>query len=362
MEKDFSFRGILCTREESNTACWGVTEAKGPLKRLYFKLPPLEDDEVRIKVLHAGLCHSDCFKVNEEWGPNFTFPLVPGHEIIAEIEKVGKNVKNFKPGDLVAYGVFRDCCGECEFCRVGNDQLCCNTPYKGTYDPHLGGYSTHMHVKASFVFHLPGGIPKHKAAPILCAGTTVFSPLKRWGKPGIRCGIIGIGGLGHMALQFASKMGLHVIAISSSTSKEKEARQLGARDFVCSKNEADFKKLMTTEKCDLILNTAFIPDLTNYLYCVKSGGTFIQVAAPELNKPIIFNNLDLVVGQKVFTGSAVGSRKEVEDTLKFCDKFNVCPVVENYPWNEFPKAYKRLADGLPRYRCVVDVGSTYDNL
>eukprot|EP01022_Parablepharisma_sp_SALTPOND_P020274 TRINITY_DN363_c1_g1_i3.p1 TRINITY_DN363_c1_g1~~TRINITY_DN363_c1_g1_i3.p1 ORF type:complete len:396 (+),score=25.70 TRINITY_DN363_c1_g1_i3:1647-2834(+) len=360
--KDFSFRGVPCTKEEANVSCWGVTEAKGPLKRLYFKLPPLEPEEVRLKVLHVGLCHSDCFKNDEAWGPNWLFPLVPGHEIIAEIEKVGENVKKFKPGDVVAFGVFRDCCGACEFCRRGDDQLCSDCPYKATYDPHLGGYSTHMHVKADFVFHLPTGLPKHKAAPILCAGATVFSPLRRWGTPGIRCGIVGIGGLGHLAIQFASKMGYYPIAISTSVSKEKEALQFGAREFVCSKNEADMKRISTTEKLDLIINTAFVPDLTNYLYALKSGGCFIQVAGPAIDTPVVFNNLDLVAGQKMFTGSAVGNRKEVEDTLSFCEKFGIYPMVENYTWPEFPKAYKRLQDGLPRYRCVVDVASTFDNL
>eukprot|EP01022_Parablepharisma_sp_SALTPOND_P012055 TRINITY_DN153_c0_g2_i1.p4 TRINITY_DN153_c0_g2~~TRINITY_DN153_c0_g2_i1.p4 ORF type:complete len:424 (+),score=38.66 TRINITY_DN153_c0_g2_i1:12667-13938(+) len=360
--QDFSFRGVVCPKEEANAFCWGVTEAKGPLKRLYFKLPSLERDEVRIKVLHVGLCHSDCFKIDEEWGPNVLFPLVPGHEIVAEIEKVGSDVKKFKPGDLVAFGVFRDCCGACEFCKRGDDQLCSDCPYKLTYDPHLGGYSTHMHVKADFVYFLPPKLNKKSAAPILCAGATVFAPLKRRCIPGARCGIVGIGGLGHMAIQFANKMGMNVVAISTTAAKEAEAKHFGAKEFVCSKNEADMKRITTTEKLDLILNTAFIPDVTNYMYAVKAGGCFIQVALPEVSKPVLFNNLDLVVGQKMFTGSLVGSRKEVEDTLNFCEKFDVAPVVENYSWTDFPKAYERLHQNKARYRCVVDTADTFDNL
>ena len=228
MEKvDYSFRGVVCPKAEADTTCWGVTEARGELKRVYVKQQPLADDEVRLKVLHVGLCHSDCFKVNAEWGPNYLYPLVPGHEIVGEIEKVGAHVKKFKAGDSVAVGVFRDCCESCEFCRRGDDQLCSKTQYKFTYDPHLGGYATHMQIKASFVFNLPQGIPKNRAAPILCAGATVFSPLKRWGKPGLRCGVVGIGGLGHMAVQFASKMGMTTVAISTTPAKEKEGN--GAR-------------------------------------------------------------------------------------------------------------------------------------
>jgi D-arabinose 1-dehydrogenase-like Zn-dependent alcohol dehydrogenase len=359
---DYSFRGVLSTKEESNTSCWGVTEAKGPFKRLYFKLPALAEDEVRIKVLHTGMCHSDCFKVDEMWGKNCLFPLVPGHEIIAEVEKVGSKVTKFKPGDAVGFGVFRDCCSSCEFCRKGDDQLCTSKPYTWTYDPHLGGYSSHMHVNPEFLFHLPKTLNKSKAAPILCAGVTVFAPLKRWGIPGARCGVVGMGGLGHMAIQIANKMGMEVVAISTSPDKEKEARHFGAKEFVCSKNEDDMKRIQKKEKLDIILNTAFIPNVTSYMYAVKQGGVFIQTALPDTAKTVIFDNFDAVVGQKVFTGSIVGSRTEVEQTLAFCDRFDVYPVCENYSWAEFPKAYNRLHDGLARYRCVVDTGATFDNL
>lgn len=359
--KDFSFRGVLCSKDKSDVACWGVTEAKGPLQRLHFKLPPLHDDEVRIKVLYAGMCHTDCSMIDESWGPNAAHPLVPGHEIVAEIERVGAGIDKFKPGDQVCFGVIRDSCGKCELCRRGDDQLCNADMYKVTYDPYLGGYSTSMHVKASHVFRLPAGLPKEKAAPILCAGVTTFAPLRRWGTPGVRCGVIGIGGLGHMAIQFANKMGMHVVAISTSPTKEEEARKLGAREFVCSKVEEQMKHLMKSEPLDIIINTAFIHNITDYLYTLKAGGRFIQVGGPASSKPVVFNMLDLVCAQKSLSGSAAGSHTEVEQTLDFCDRFGVCPIVENYAWADLPKAYKRLQDGLPRYRCVIDVASTYDD-
>jgi D-arabinose 1-dehydrogenase-like Zn-dependent alcohol dehydrogenase len=298
--------------------------------------------------------------IDELWNKTTTHPLVPGHEIIAEIDKVGANVKSFKPGDAVAFGVCRDCCGSCELCKTGADNLCDGCKYKFTYDPYLGGYSTFMQVKSSFVFHLPAGIPKSRAAPILCAGVTVFAPLKRWCIPGGRCGIIGIGGLGHMAIQYANKMGMKAVAISTSPAKEKEAKAFGAKEFVCSKNEEQMKYIQTKEKLDLVINTAYCHDVTNYMYTIKPGGRFIQVGLPETSSPVIFNTMDLVCNQKIFTGSCVGSRKEVEEVLDFSEKFEVYPTVENYPWAEMPKAYKRLHDGQAKYRCVVDVASTYD--
>lgn len=351
----------MCPKEEANVFCWGVKAPKAPLERLYFKVP-LEKDEVRIKVQYAGLCHSDCFKVNQEWGKNFLYPLVPGHEIIAEVEKVGSAVTKFKPGDQVCFGVYRDCCGSCAACKRGDDQLCSGYPYKTTYDPYLGGYSSHMHVKESFVFKMPPRLDKKRAAPILCAGATVYAPLKRLYKPGIRCGVVGIGGLGHMAVQVADKLGMHVVAISGSPDKEPETRKMGAKEFVNSKNEADMKRISTTEQLDLIINTAFMPDVSKYMFALRPGGCFIQVALPEVDKPVMFSNMDLVANQKIFIGSDVGNRKEVEETLQFCEANDVHPIVENFSWSDFPKAYQRLHESKAKYRCVVDTADTFDNL
>jgi len=358
--KNFDFRGVQCSKEEADTACWGVTKPKGSLERLYFKLPELGDNEVRLKMLHAGLCHSDCFKVEEGWCKGATFPLVPGHENIGEVVEVGANVKDRKIGDFVGVGVFRDCCGNCKMCLRGEDQLCTGCCYKDTYDPYIGGYSTHIQLRADFTFPLPRDLDKKKAAPILCAGTTVFAPLKRWGAPGMRCGVIGIGGLGHMAVQIANKMGMHVVALSSSINKEKEARSYGAKEFICSKNEGDMKKL-EKDRLDIILNTAFIPDITEYMKCVIPGGRFVQLGIQEATKPTKFNHLDLIWEQKVLTGSLVGNRREVQEVLDFCSNFDIAPVVESFKWADFPKAYEKMAESKARYRCVVDIADTYDN-
>ncbi len=363
MQKDqYPFRGIACTKEEATTFCWGVTEPKGALKRLYFKLPPLLDNEVRVKVLYVGLCHSDCSRTDGEMGKNYTYPLVPGHEIVAGIEKLGALVKGLAVGDIVALGPFRDCCGVCEFCTKGKDHLCEDVPYKSTFDPYIGGFSTHMNVNSKFLFSLPEKIPIARAAPILCAGVSVFAPLKRWGAPGLRCGIVGIGGLGHLAIQFASKMGMEVVAISSSAAKEKDTLHFGAREFVWSKNEAAMKKLIAKSKLDLAINTSYLHNLTEYVAAVKPGGCFVQTAAPDVSKPVYFSNLDLVAGEKVFAGSLAGSRKSVMETLEFCQNFEVYPVVETFTWAEFPKAFEILREGASHYRCVVDVAGTFDGL
>jgi len=358
---DYSFRGVVCPKEEANVFCWGVKSAKAPLERLYFKVP-LNKDEVRIKVLNTGLCHSDCFKVDEEWGKNHVFPLVPGHEIIAEVEDVGSDITKFKPKDQVCFGVFRDCCGSCAGCKRGDDQLCNGCSYKLTYDPYLGGYSSHMHVKDSFLFKMPAELDRKRAAPIMCAGVTVFAPLKRWGKEGMRCGVVGIGGLGHMAVQMAAKLGMHVVAISGNPDKEAEVKKMGAKEFINSKNEADMKRISTKEQLDIVVNTAMLLDITNYMNTVRPGGCFVQVALPSVDTPVKFSNIDLVANQKIFVGSAVGSRKEVQETLDFCAANDVHPIVENYKWAEFPKAYQRLYESKAKYRCVVDTADTFDNL
>jgi len=360
--KDYSFRGTPCSKEESNCSCWGVTEAKGPLKRLYFKLPVLLDDEVRLKVLYVGLCHTDASKVDEEVGKNFVYPFVPGHEVIAKIEVAGPMVKSYKPGDIVGYGPFRSCCGMCEFCSSGKDHLCEMMEYKATADPYVGGYATHMHVNYKFLFKIPEKLPLARAAPLLCAGISVFAPLKKWGKPGYRIGIIGMGGLGHLAIQYAAKMGMDVVVISTTLAKEKDALNLGAREFISSKSELAIKKLTTTDKCDIVFNTSYTHDLTVYFAAVKPGGVFIQTAVPTAGKPIQFSNLDLVASEKILAGSNAGSRPKMEETLKFSEDFEVYPIVTMYSWAEFPKAYKIMHDGQAKYRCVVDVAGTFDNL
>lgn len=359
---DYSFRGVQAPKEDADMACWGFTEAKSEIKRLYFKSRPLGDNEVRVKILYTGLCHTDLHRSQEAWKPNKTYPFVPGHEIIGQIEKIGLKVKHKKVGDIIAVGPFRDCCGCCEFCIRGEDQLCTDAPYKQIFDPYLGGFSTHVQIREDFTFPLPKTLDPSKAAPILCAGLTVFTPLKRWCMPGARCGIVGIGGLGHMAIQIAGKMGMLPIAISKTADKEKDCLALGAKEFVLSTDEEQMKRIMTKNRLDLIINTAYVHDLTKFVMAVKPGGVFIQAALTESNQPVVYDNMELVEHQKIFAGTLAGSRKDVQDTLDFCAKHQILPQVQNYTWADFPKAYGALLELKTRFRSVVNVASTFDNL
>lgn len=359
--KDYSFRGVPVEKEKADNFCWGFTEPKSDPKRLYFKMPPLMDNEVRIKILYSGLCHTDYHREMEAWKPVKTFPFVPGHEIIGEIEKTGTKTKLFSKGDIVAVGPFRDCCGLCEYCLHGEDQLCTEAPYKQIFDPYIGGFSTHLHIREDFVFPLPKELDPSKSAPILCAGLTVFAPLKKYVIPGARCGIVGIGGLGHMAIQMANKMGMHVVAISKTPDKETETKALGAKEFFVSSNEDHMKRLMKKEKCDIILNTAYIHDLTQFVMAVKPGGCFINCALTESNEPVVYDMTDLVEHQKTFVGTLAGSRNDVKHTLDFCAKHQILPQAENFEWKDFPKAYAKLADVKTRFRCIIDVAKTFDN-
>jgi len=357
--EDVAFRGTQCSKEEANTCCWGYKTMKGPLERLYFKLPALGDHEVRIKVLNTGLCHSDVSKLLGEWGNTKLYPLVPGHEIIAEVEKIGAKVTHVKVGDIVAHGIFRRCCYCCELCRKGDDQLCLNLdPF--TYDPYLGGYSTHMHVQEDFLFKVPPKLDIKKAPPLMCAGVTVFAPLKKFGKPGYRCGVVGIGGLGHLAIQMANKMGMHVVAISTNPTKEKDCLALGAKEFILSKSELAMKLLYKNE-LDIVINTSFDNKIAPYMQALKHGGMFIQAGVPPKDRPFELNSTDLIFGQKNFYGTNGGNRMEVEQTLNFCEENNILPVVESYKWSEFDSAFKKIYDETARYRCVVNVAETFDD-
>eukprot|EP01022_Parablepharisma_sp_SALTPOND_P016509 TRINITY_DN2437_c0_g1_i1.p1 TRINITY_DN2437_c0_g1~~TRINITY_DN2437_c0_g1_i1.p1 ORF type:complete len:437 (+),score=19.78 TRINITY_DN2437_c0_g1_i1:133-1443(+) len=351
-------RGVQCTKEEANTCCWGYDNPKGPIKRLYFKLPELGENEVRVKVLYTGLCHSDVSKCLGEWGNTKLYPIVPGHEVIGEVEKVGSNVKNFKPGDKVGHGIFRQCCGRCECCKTSDDNICMNVdPF--TYDPYLGGYSTHMHVNSDFLFPVPPNLDLKKAPPLMCAGVTCYAPLRKFGKPGYRCGIVGVGGVGHMGIQLASKMGMHVVAISSNPTKQKDSLNLGAKEFVHSKNPVDMLRCMK-EPLDIILNTSFDHDIIPYMSLLKNGRVFVQIGVPDTGRPFKLSSPDFVFSQKTFYGSNGGNRMEVQQTLEFCAEHDILPVVESYTWAEFDKGYQKIYDETARYRGVVDVAGTYD--
>ena len=354
MEGEFEFRGILCRKEEADTHCWGFAKNGGPLTEFEFKLPPLGKNELRTKITNIGLSHRDFMMGNEWWGPPKIYPLIPGQEICGIVEKMGDDVKGFKIGDKVLFGSNRQCCYQCERCLSGCTNCCSGVTYKNTCDPYLGGYSTYLHAPADFHFHLNPQLDARSAAPLMGAGIAVFAPLLEWCvQPGV-CGVVGLGGLGHLAIQYAKKMGMKVVCISSNPEKELEAKELGASEFVCSKKEEEMKRL-GKEGCDLICNTTFAHDISPYITLLKSKGTIIQLGSPHFKSPLKLNYLDLVVTQKNLVGAATGSLNQIRQMLDFSAFHHIQPIVENYSSDHFAKAYEKVTKGKPKYRCVVDL-------
>jgi len=217
-----------------------------------------------------------------------------------------------------------------------------------------------LQAKESFTFALPNNLYEYKAPPILCAGVTVFAPIKRYCVPGGKCAVIGIGGLGHMAVQYAHKMGMKVYTLTTTREKEELSKMLGSDETILTSNKESMAKF-AKEEVDLIINSAMMTDVTPYMAGLKLGtGVFVQTAIPPVSNPMIYNNLDLVIGQKTLVGSIVGSRKEVQETLDFSSQFGVLPITENFTWADMPKAFEKLNYGRPIFRCVCDVAETFD--
>lgn len=323
-----------------------------------YKQPHLDADEIRANVLYAGLCLSDSKHGRAKWGGSL-YPLAPGHEIIAEVSEVGTEVKDFKKGDKVAFGTMRHCCGKCRYCLEGKEPLCTETGTKRkekfTYNYQWGGYSTQLQQPASFFFKLPKNLKIEKAAPLLCAGITVYAPIKKYAKKGMKTAVIGIGGLGHLALQFLHKMGYEVDAITTSKDKEKFIKELGADRVINSTDPSELAKVQGSY--DLIINTS--PTSKNFeemLLLTARSGFFIQVGAPSIDEKVSFIVNTLILNEIVLTGSVVGSRDAVREMLEFCSEKDIYPIVEEFPFEEFPKAFDKLENGKPIFRCVVDCG------
>ena len=351
---------VPCSIEEADGVAWAMTEPGTAMTQLPFKHPPLLENEVRIKVTHAGLCHSDVFVATCGWHDNVAFPCVPGHEIVGIVEKVGDRVTEFKQGERVGFGVFRDCCENCagcEQCRVGKDNCC--PELQLTYDPHFGGYATSFQGKAKYFFHMPENVPG-EAAPLFCAGLTTYAPLKRNVLPGMKVAVIGIGGLGHLAIQFANKMGCEVTAISTSPSKEEEARSFGAHHFLNSKDPEQVKNAMGT--FDFLINTSTKIDLTADAVLLKKRGVYNVVGIPGKENDFNFNLMPFLFNHIEFKPSLVGSRVECVEMLEFCCLHNIFPKTEVYPFAEAQKAMNSLADGnphYPNYRAVLETESFF---
>ena len=355
---DHMFYPRVEDRKEADGMAWVFKDAK-QFVPYYFKFPDLGEGEVRAKVLYTGLCHSDVMTVREKWGP-CNFPCCPGHEVVGEIIRVGSEVKDLKVGDRVGFGPFRNACFECKYCKRGDTNLCegIDSTEKLLYGLYFGGYATHIQVPHTHSFKLPAGIDIANVSPVLCAGCTVYPPMKRHVKEaGASIGVIGIGGLGHLAVQYAKALGLKVGAFTTSENKVESIKKLGADEVILvDKEMSELKK--HTGKFDYLINTLPVNDEASfaaYVMTMANGGTLIQVGAPEADNLLKIGFGLLITKQISIVGSAVSSVQETRDTLEFTAKHGIKVQVEEFMFEDFPKAFDRLENGKPQFRCVVKV-------
>jgi uncharacterized zinc-type alcohol dehydrogenase-like protein len=327
---------------------FAATAAKGTLASFEFEAPAMKPDDVDIKVTSCGICHSDLSMLNNEWGMT-AYPFVPGHEVVGRITAVGERVTHLKPGQMVGVGWHARSCLSCRTCMGGDHNLCPSA--EGIIVGRHGGFADQVRVQAAWATPLPDGIDPIKAGPLFCGGITVFNPIVQLGiKPTDRVGVIGIGGLGHMAIGFLRAWGCDVTAFSSSPDKEAEARSMGAHKFVSSKDTAALGKLAGS--LDLIMSTVNVSmDWSTYLNCLAPKGKFHTVGA--VLEPMQIPAMTLIMGQKSVSGSPVGSPATVATMLDFCARHKIAPTVETFPMAKVNEAMDHLRSGKARYRIVL---------
>ena len=341
-----------------HTKAYAAQSATSPLAPFTFHRRDPKPNDVVIEIAYSGICHSDIHTARSEWGPAY-YPCVPGHEIVGKVIAVGKKVKKFKVGDLAGVGCFVDSCGKCPSCKSNEQQFCAghtvftyNSTELDNVTPTQGGYSSHIVVKDSYVLKIKKGQPLERIAPLLCAGITTYSPLKRFGvKKGHKVGVVGLGGLGHMAVKLAKSMGAEVTVFSTSPNKEADAKKLGAKHFVVTTKPENFEPL--AGKFDFILDTVSAKhDFTPYMGSLRTDGTLCLVgAAPE---PNLIQAFSLIFGRKNLTGSLIGGIKETQEMLDYCAKKKVFSDIELIPASEINNAYERTIKGQVKYRFVID--------
>ncbi|MCP2036497.1 putative zinc-type alcohol dehydrogenase-like protein [Planomicrobium sp. HSC-17F08] len=320
----------------------------------------LDVNDVLIEIKFSGICHSDIHTAHGEWGP-VNYPLVPGHEIAGIVTEVGSNVSKYKVGDRVGVGCMVDSCGECKNCQKGEEQYCLkgNVPtYAGVDkygEPTQGGYATHIVVTEDFVVRIPDNIELDAAAPLLCAGITTYSPLNHWGAgPGKKVAIVGMGGLGHMAVKIASAMGAEVTVLSQTLSKKEDGLEFGAKDYYATSDPETFSKLAGT--FDLIINTVSAKiDMDAYFSLLTLDGTLVNVGAPA--EPLAVNVFSLIGHRRSFAGSMIGGIRETQEMLDFCAEHNIAPKIEVISADRIDEAYERVLASDIKYRFVIDIST-----
>ena len=333
----------------------------GPASRLEpFKFERREPgaDDVLIEILYCGICHSDIHQARDEWGTSM-FPMVPGHEIVGRVASVGTNVKKFKDGDIAGVGCFVDSCRECDSCTEGEEQYCeghrpltYNSFEKDGETPTYGGFSSQIVVDHNYVLRIPEGMDLARAAPLLCAGVTTYSPLKHFGvETGDRVGVVGMGGLGHMAVKLAASMGARVTVFSTSRAKQDDALRLGANEFVVTK-DADLTSF--SNSLHMILDTvAAAHDWNGFVSMLKRDGTMVLIgASPE---PASVDAFPLILGRRRIAGSLIGGIRETQEMLDYCAANGITSDVEIIPVSDINSAFDRAVAGDVRYRFVIDL-------
>jgi uncharacterized zinc-type alcohol dehydrogenase-like protein len=349
----------------SQVKAYAAHEPAANLEPFEVKRREVKENDIQIDIEYCGVCHSDIHTVNNDWGGS-QYPVVPGHEIIGRVVNVGENVSDFKEGDLVGVGCMVDSCQHCDSCKEGLEQYCENgavMTYNGK-DEHLGGhtfggYTEKIVVDKKFVLRIPENIDVKAAAPLLCAGITTWSPLRHWKvKKGDKVGVIGLGGLGHMGVKFAHAMGSHVVMITTSPEKSKDAKELGADEVLISKDSEQMAEHRGS--FDFLLNTVPVGhDVNPYIGLLKRDATMVMVGAIEPLEPM--HGGALIVGRKRIAGSVIGGIKETQEMLDFCGEHNIVSDVEMIDIQNINEAYERVVGSDVKYRFVIDMKSLKQN-
>jgi uncharacterized zinc-type alcohol dehydrogenase-like protein len=335
----------------------GTHAPDAPLAALEIQRRAIGPRDVRIDIRFCGICHSDIHFSRGEWG-EVPYPAVPGHEIAGIVAAVGSEVSRFAPGDRVGVGCMVNSCRECENCRAGDEQYCLagNTQTYGSVDRDgtvtYGGYSDHVIVDQDFVLTIPDGLELDAAAPLLCAGITTYSPLRRWNAgPGKRVAVVGLGGLGHMAVQIAHAMGAEVTVLSQSLRKQEDGLKLGADAYSATSDDATFDEL--AGRFDLIVNTVSAGiDIGRFLSLLRTDGTLVNVGAPS--EPLPVPAFALILQRRSFAGSAIGGIRETQEMLDFCAEHGITAEIEVVSADQVNEAWERVLASDVRYRFVID--------
>ena len=339
---------------------YAAPSADAPLEPTTITRREVGPNDVLIEIAYAGICHSDIHTVNGDWGPQH-YPLVPGHEIVGTVAEIGPEVTGHAAGDRVGVGCMVNSCGQCTNCRNGDEQYCAEgmVPTYGGADRDgtitQGGYSTHVVVDAGFVLSVPESLDFAAAAPLLCAGITTYSPLRRWNTgPGRKVAVVGLGGLGHLAVKIAAAMGAEVTVLSQSLKKKEDGLRLGAEHYYATSDPATFEQLAGS--FDLVLNTvSAVIDVDAYLSLLTVDGALVNVGAPA--EPLSLNIFSLIGGRRAYAGSMIGGIAETQEMLDFCAEHGIVPETELISADRVNEAYERVLASDVRYRFVIDAAT-----